>query len=345
MQRVTTTSPVTPATALLEMVRGYQVSWAIHAAAALGLADRLADGPRSSGDLAREIGAHGGALRRLLRVLASRGILAEAEGGEGRYELTATGQLMRTDVPESVHAQLLLWGHPMQWKPWGSMLHSVFTGEPAFDQVFGTGHWDYLEHNPAAGKMFRNVMDAHPSHVEVPLTYDFSDVHRIVDLGGGSGQLLAEILRGNPTMRGILLERPSVVADAEAVLQAAGVDGRGRAMGGDFFVDTPRGADAYILSNVLMDWDDVDARRLLRCCRDAMGALGRLIVVERTIPADNAPSLTQLGDLMGLVITGGRIRSEAEFDGLFAATGFHVTERFVTTSGYSILDARPTSHA
>src|SRR5882672_11012136 len=103
IQRVTATPPATPATALIEMVRGYQVSWAIHAAAALGLADRLAAGPRSSGDLAREIGAHPGALRRLLRVLASRGILAQADGDYERYELTATSQLMRSDVPGSVH--------------------------------------------------------------------------------------------------------------------------------------------------------------------------------------------------------------------------------------------------
>lgn len=340
---VPATSPVTPGTALIEMVRGYQISRAIHAAASLRLADHLADGPRSSEDLANKTGAHAGALRRLLRVLVSRGILEQHD--EDRYELTATSQLMRSDVPGSVLGQLLLWGHPMQWVPWGAMLHSVYTGEPAFDQVFGTGHWDYLERHPDAGEMFKKAMAAHPSHVEVPRAYDFSDVHRVVDIGGGSGQLIAEILRLNPSMRAVLLDRPSVIAGAEAVLQAAGVAERCRALGGDFFSDLPRGADAYILSNVLMDWDDAAAKCLLGCCHDAIRAGkggGRLIVIERTIPADNAPSLSQLGDLMGLVITGGRIRSDTEFDTLLAATGFHVAKRAVTESGYSILDARPT---
>ncbi len=330
---------VAAATALVEMVRGYQVSQALHVAAVLGLADLVAAGPRSLEELAVETGTHSDALRRLMRVLVSRGVLAEFP--DGRYGLTKLGEPMRANIVGSVRGQLLLWGHPMQWYPWADLLHSVRTGEPAFNRFYNVGHWEYLARNPHADEMFRTAMAAHPSHLEVPAAYDFSGLGSIVDIGGGAGRLLAEILRANPSARGILLDRPEVVAAAEPTLQAAGVVGRCEILGGDFFADMPSGADAYILSNVLMDWDDSDAQRLLQRSRQAMCISSRLVVVERVIPADNAPTLSQLGDLMGLVITGGRIRSEHEFDGLFAASGLRRTGTVQTAAGYSILEARP----
>ncbi|MEP6619208.1 MAG: methyltransferase [bacterium] len=326
-------------TRLIEMVRGYQLSQAIHAAAVLGVADHLGDGAQSAEALAEAVGAHAGALKRLMRVLASRGILVERD--DERYELGALGQLMRTDCDGSVHGQLLLWGHPMQWVPWGDLVHSVRTGDTAFEKVFGAGHWEYLENNPDAGVMFKSAMAAHPSHRDVAGAYDFSDAECIADIGGGSGLLLAEILRANPLAHGILFDRPSVLTGAMAVLEAAGVAGRCDVRGGSFFDDMPREADAYVLSNVLMDWDDADAMRLLRRCRSAMDARARLVVIERMIPGDNAPSLSQLGDLMGLVITGGRVRSVTEFEALLEACGLRCTRAQLTPSGYTILEARP----
>lgn len=323
---------------MIEMARGYQVSQALFVAATLGIADLLAHGPMPSDALAEATSTDPAALRRLLRVLASRGVLIAF--GEHDFGLTSFGQLLRSDLAGSVRDQVLLWGHPMQWEPWGDLLHSVQTGRTAFEKKFGMGHWEYLAQNPDAGEMFKAAMAAHPSHLEVPIAYDFSRHRSIVDLGGGSGQLLAEILRVNASARGILLDRPGVVAGAERTLEAAGVSDRCVVVGGDFLVDMPSGADVYILSNVLMDWDDRTATLLLRKCREMMGERGALLVVERLIPADNRPSLSQLGDLMGLVITGGRIRSEPEFNRLFAAADLECTGRLQTAAGYSILEAQ-----
>jgi hypothetical protein len=332
-------SDTSPATTLIELVRGYQVSQALHTAAVLRLADHIGDEPRSVDELARATRTHAGALRRLMRALASRGVLAEH--ADGRYGLTPTGQPMRSDVPGSVLGQLLLWGHPMQWGPWADLLHSVRTGEPAFDRVHGMGHWEYLQHDAEAGAMFRASQADHPSHREVPAACDFTGLAWIVDVGGGNGRLLGEILRRNPWLRGTLLDRADGVGDAASWLEAAGVAPRCELMDGDFFEPLPAGADAYVLSNVLMDWNDADALRLLRRCREAMTAPSRLVVVERAIPANNAPTLGQLGDLMGLVITGGCMRREDELAALLSEAGLRRVRTTATPSGYSILEARP----
>jgi hypothetical protein len=327
-----------PATKMIEMARGYQLSQALFVAAQLGIADLLAHGPVRICDIAQATRTHAPALHRLLRVLASRGVLAEV--GDREFALTSFGALLRRDVPGSAHAQVLLWGHPMQWDSWSALLHSVRTGETAFEKKFGLGHWAYLERNPEAGEMFKAAMAAHPCHTEVPRLYDFARCRSVVDVGGGVAQLLIEILRAYPATRGILLERPEVTPTAEQALAAAQLSERCRVISGDFFADMPVGADAYILSNVLMDWDDEAAERLLRQCRLALGHRGTLLVVERIIESDNRPSLSQLGDLMGLVVTGGRVRNESELDSLFEAAGLRRTKTLRTDSGYCILESR-----
>jgi SAM-dependent methyltransferase len=324
------------ATQMIEMARGYQLSQALFVAAQLGIADQLAHGPMPIAALARATDTNAPALHRLLRVLASRGVLTEV--GDKTFALTSFGTLLRRDIPGSARAQVLLWGHPMQWDSWSALLHSVRTGETAFEKRFGVDHWEYLERNPDAGAMFKAAMAAHPCHAEVPLIYDFSQLRTVVDVGGGKGQLLIEILQACPGTRGILLDRPEGIPDATQALAAAGVGARCEVLGGDFFNDLPTGAAAYILSNVLMDWGDAAAVRLLRQCRSAMGREGILLVVERIIESDNRPSLSQLGDLMGLVVTGGRVRAESELDLLFVAAGLRRTHSLRTASGYCILE-------
>jgi hypothetical protein len=239
---------------------------------------------------------------------------------------------MRTDVPGSVHGQLLLWGHPMQWASWGELLHSVRTGTPAFDRLHGMGHWDYLEQDAAAGGC-----SARP-WPRIRVTARFrSRATSQAWTGSSTWEAVTESCWRDPA-------RPSATAwntrrsrpcrrPGSGVARAAGVDARCELIGADFFVEgVPRGADAYVLSNVLMDWDDGDAARLLRRCRDAMTASSRLVVVERMIPADNTPSLAQLGDLMGLVITGGCMRREEELAALLSAVGLHCARTTLTPS-------------
>jgi predicted O-methyltransferase YrrM len=324
--------------ALVAMMRGYQLSQALYVAAVLGIADQLADGPKDCAALSRATVTNRGALYRLLRTLASRGILAESSAGE--FSLTDTATSLRSDVDGSVRAQLILWGHPIQWLSWGRLLDSVRTGKPAFAQIFGTDHYSYLESHPEDAAIFRAAMGANQSHDEIAAVYDISALRLIVDVGGGAGRLLAALLRANPNAHGVLLDRPEVVPTATDVLRDAGVTGRCRIIGGDSFTDIPSGADAYVFSNILMDQSDERAIRLLRACRAAMTAGGRVIVIERVIPADNAPALAQLSDLMSLVVTGGCIRSEQELDGLFHASDLRGGSSVLLPSGYSVVEAR-----
>jgi predicted O-methyltransferase YrrM len=327
------------ANALVAMMRGYQLSQALYVAATLGIADLLADGPRECVTLAHATGTDEASLYRLLRALASRGVFAE--GPDHRFSLTDAAVPLVSDLPGSVRAHLIVWGHPMQWLPWGRLLDSVRTGKPVFAQVFGMDHYDYLATHAEDAAIFRAAMAAQQAHNEVAAAYDVSTLRLIVDVGGGVGRLIAALLRANPNAQGILLDRPNVVAAASDVLRDAGVAGRCRVIGGDYFTDIPAGGDGYVFSSIMMDQDDADALTLLRACRAVMASNARIIVVERVIPAGNAPSLAHLSDLMGMVVTGGHIRSEDEFDALFTASGLRRERSVPLPSGMMVVEARP----
>ena len=324
------------ANALIEMVRGYQLSQALYVAAALGVADQLAQGPQDCETLARVTGADKASLYRLLRTLASRGIFTEAPAG--RFGLTDAAMPLRSDIPGSVRAQLVMWAHPMQWLPWGRLLDSVRSGQPAFPEIFGADFYEYLISHPHDAATFHAAMAAHQSHNQIVAACDLSSARLIVDIGGGNGRLIATLLRANPGAQGVLLDRPNMIPTAAEVLRQAGVLDRCQVIGGDFYSDIPAGADAYVFSNVLMDQQDLDALTLLRASKSAMSANGRVIIIERVIPAGNTTSLAQLSDLMALVVTGGRIRSESEFDQLFDSASLRRKSSILLSSGYTILE-------
>jgi predicted O-methyltransferase YrrM len=229
----------------------------------------------------------------------------------------------------------------MQWLPWGRLLDSVRAGKPAFPQVFGVDFYEYLLSHPDDAATFRAAMAAHQNHNQLTAACDLSSARLIVDIGGGNGRLIAALLRANPGAQGILLDKPNVVSAAGEVLRQAGVVDRCRVIGGDFFSDMPAGGNAYVFSRVIMDLQDAAAITLLRASKSAMAANGRVIIVERVIPASNAPSLAQLSDMMSLVVTGGRIRSENEFEQLFHSAGLRRESSILLPSGYTILELHP----
>jgi hypothetical protein len=261
-------SGVLAAATLIEMVRGYQLSQALYVAAKLGVADWLRDGPRTSDELAQATGTHAPSLYRLLRVLASRGVFAEV--ADSRFSLTPLGELLRSDTASSVRAELLLWAHPILWGPWGHLLRTVETGERAFDHLYGVGIWEYLARHPEDRATFDAGFTAGEHHAQLLAVYDFSGINLIVDIGGGSGRMLSAVLRDNSATRGILLDTPGVVSGADEILRADGVAERCQVIGGDFFTELPSGGDVYVLSRVLMDWDDEHAVTILSNCRRAM---------------------------------------------------------------------------
>jgi O-methyltransferase domain/Dimerisation domain len=324
---------VPPPLVLFRMVTGYYVSRAVYVAARLGIADLLADGPRSHDELARTTGTHADSLRRVLRLLASAGVFIEEH--DGKFALTPIGACLRSDGPGSMHAAALLFGG-VTYQAWGDLLHSVETGESAFRRVFGKESFDYMAEHPDEAANFDAAMAGFTKRIAsaVADAYDFSPFRHLVDVGGGNGALLAGILRANPTLTGIVFDLPDVAIRAREQIHEPRLAGRCEIVGGDFFTEVPSGGDAYLLKHVIHDWNDERATEILKTCRRAMGAEAKLLLVEGVYPLRIDQSDESRGaaanDVNMLVCTGGRQRSEAEFRALYDAAGFRLT-RFVPT--------------
>jgi orsellinic acid C2-O-methyltransferase len=230
---------------LMPLINGFMASRVVHVAAELGVADLLAQGAKTSGTLARETGTHAPSIHRLLRALASLDVVDEVE--PGRFALTALGAQLRTDVPDSVRNLALTHGSEWAWRSWGELRHSIRTGEPAMQHVFGMDAFDYLGAHPQEAAIFNEAMAEITRQVAraVVAAYDFARFRTIVDVGGGNGTLIGAILDAEPKLRGIVFDSPSGSAEAPRQLEAAGLADRCEVIAGDFFRSVPSGADAY----------------------------------------------------------------------------------------------------
>jgi hypothetical protein len=323
---------------LMQMMTGYWVSQAIYAAAKLGIADLLKDGPKSSDELAHVTGMHAQSLYRLLRALASMGVFVE--NADGRFGLTPLAEYLRTGVPGSLRAFMLL-NSELQYRAYGEILHSLQTGETAFKLVCGQELFPFLTQHPAAAAVFDEAMTGYTTQVSaaVAAAYGFSQFGTLVDVGGGHGILLTTILQANPALRGVLFDLPHVAEDAKQRLAAAGLAERCTSIGGDFFAAVPQGGDAYLLKWIIHDWDEERAVTLLKNCHRAMAENGKLLLIEAVIPPGNAPFFHNFLDLTMLVVTGGRERTGAEYRALLAAAGFRLTQIIPTQSEMSVIEA------
>jgi hypothetical protein len=321
-----------PAVALRQLSTGFWVSQAVGVVAELGIVDVLQEGPKTSEELAQATGTNPGALYRLLRAVASVGVLVEET--PGRFSSTPLSALLSADVPHSWRAAAIMSGQAWSWQPWGALMYSVKTGQPAFDHLFGMDFDAYLEQHQEAGEIFQafmNVATAEEAMAVAPV-YDFSGVRTVVDVGGGRGALLAAILRANPHLRGVLFDAPHVVAGARSLLDAHGVAERCALVGGDFFDTVPLGGDAYLLKWILVSWDDERSVSILKNCHRAMQGHGKVLVIERIIPPGNEPFFGKFADLNLLVMYHGRHRSEPEYRELFRQAGFALTRIIPTQS-------------
>lgn len=314
-----------PATSLMRLLWGYTTTGLAVAALRLGLPDRLAEGERTSTELAAATGTHEPSLNRLLRALSCIGLTDEVE--PGRYRLTAVGDLLRGTGADSMYAVARVSTDETVVAGWRDLEHSVRTGQPAFERANGTGFFAYLADNPELSALFNASMgdgtqdtaDAIAKH------YDFSRFRTVIDVGSGNGTLLASILDAEPTLRGVVFDCPQGVAEAPARLRAAGVADRCEVRVGDFFAELPEGGDLYLLKNIVHDWDDDRALRILANCRRAMPSGGRVLLVESVLPArvdPTGPPDAYLMDINMLVNFGGRERTQAEFHALLTAAGF-----------------------
>lgn len=324
--------------AMLDMMVGTWVSRAIYAAAELGIADLLKDGPRSYSDIAARIGASEDGAYRLLRALAGIGVLTETEGRT--FALAARGACLRSDVPGSLRDYARFLGHDLVWQPWGHLVDSIRSGTPAFDAAFGMPIFDYARSHPDAAAAFNAGMTS-LSAIEtlgVVNAYDFSGIRTLVDVGGGQGWLLASILKAHSSMRGVLFELPHVVESARALLNREAVSDRCDTASGDCFAAVPNGGDAYIMKRVLHDWDDERSIRILQNCRKAMNPGGRVLVVEVVVGSPDSSMFATCLDLQMLVMTGGRERTVKEFQALFEASGFELARIVATTTPVSVVE-------
>lgn len=327
--------------ALEEMLGGYRNAALLYVAAKLGVADDLAEGPRTATELAMRSGAHGDSLHRVLRGLALLNVVREC--GDGRFELGPAGEWLRSDREGSLRGWAILCGE--EYMPaWGNLLHSARTGETAFDDAFGMSPWEHRRQAPELGTHFNAWLAGATARAAEAIagTWDFSRFAMIADVGGGTGALLAAILRAHPTARGVLVDQASVADDACALLHASGVADRCRFEAADFFERVPAGADLYILKSVIHDWDDERSVAILRNCRAACGEDGTLMLVERALPerAVDDPRAVML-DLHMMAVTGGRERTMEEYDDLLRRGGFRIAAVAQTAVGFHLFECAP----
>jgi O-methyltransferase domain/Dimerisation domain len=333
-----TSQVVPPHIQLIQMGRAHIVSRAVYAAAKLGLADQLASGPKNAIELAGPMNVHGPSLHRLMRTLASLGILTEQP--EQRFALTGLGEALKTGAPGSARSSVIFSGSP-SLSGWDNVVYSVQTGKTGFEKAQGLAFFDYLAQHPEDASLFSEMMvglnDQEPPAVAA--AYDFSIFQAIVDVGGATGNMLAAVLSRHAGPHGILFDRPHVVKDAPALLDTKGVRDRVTIQPGNFFESVPDGADAYILSHILHDWDEDQCLTILGHVRKAMKPAGRLLIVEMVLPSGDAPHPGKILDLTMLVQMGGQERTESEYASLLGMAGFRLTQVVPTSSAANIVEA------
>ncbi|PYV42123.1 MAG: methyltransferase [Acidobacteria bacterium] len=330
-----------PTVTMLKMISGFWISRAIYIAAKLGIADHLRDGHKTACQLAAVTGTHAPSLYRVLRALASVGVFAE--DGSGRFTSTPLAATLQTDAPGSLRAFATVELGEEHYPAWGDLMHSVKTGEIAFDHVFGMPVWDYFAQHPENAKTFDDAMTGMTLAVNdgVLSSYDFSSIRKIVDVGGGHGSLIASILKLNPHMKGVLFDATPVVEGARRRVEAEGLTYRCQVVDGNFFESVPSGGDAYILKWIIHDWDDPRAVAILKNCHRAMVENAKLLLVEAVVPHDGEPHFSKFIDLNMLVMTGGRERTEDEYRRLLGASGFRLTRIAPTESPMSVIEGEP----
>jgi hypothetical protein len=328
-----------PRQEFFSLTQGYKTTQALYVAAKLGVADHLQHGPRRAEEIAKEVGANPKALFRLMRHLAAIGIFTQDESG--KFGLTPLGELLRTDNPESMRYGAIYAGEEA-YQATGNLLHSVRTGETAFNHLYGKGHFDFLAEHPDASSTFNKAMAQSLRRLKNPVeSYEYSGKRLIVDVGGGRGDLISSVLVANPSMEGILFDLPQGSAEARSILQAKGVEDRCHIKTGSFFDSIPAGGDVYVMSRILHDWPDDKVGIILGNCRKAIKEDGTLLIRDNVL-SDRAetPDPTQI-DLTMLIMTGGVERTESEWKRLLRSAGFALTRVHQKEGQLDLIEAKP----
>jgi hypothetical protein len=332
---------VKPSIEAQRLVSGFRVYQMVVAACRLQLPDLVAEGPKTADELAASTETHGPSLRRMLRGLAAWSFIEEKP--DGRFGATPLSDTFRSDKPGLRNMAIML--SKEEYQAWGDLLHTVQTGKPAFEHVFGKNRWEKLGEDPQAAAEFNAAMVELSSRVAQSFAsaYDLGAARTVVDVGGGNGALLIAVLRANPEVRGILFDLAQGLSGADEKLAAAGVADRVTLHEGSFFEAVPSGGDVYLLKSIVHDWDDERALAILQACRRAMDAEARLVILERELagriedPSEALPSV--MSDLNMMVVLGGMERTPDEYRELLARAGLRVTRLVPNESEFAAIEA------
>jgi hypothetical protein len=325
---------------LTRILTSAALSRAVCTIAEIGLADHIQSGqPQPVAHLAGATKTHEPSLYRTLRFLASHGIFKET--GDRHFDHTPLSAVLRTDAPGSYRAGAQMFHHI--FAAWDGLDHSIHTGEPGFNKVYGAPIFDYISQHPELGPIFDAGMTslgwyATPAMLDA---CDFSGISVLADIGGGNGSLISAILKRYPDMRGILFDLGHVVERAKVNLKAAGLDGRCSVIEGSFFESVPAGADAYLFRHIIHDWTDEQCTGILGHCRKVIPANGRLLIADCVVPPGNEPSMSKELDMTMLSYPGGQERTEAQFKSLLKASGFELKSITPTTAMISVVEGIP----
>lgn len=325
---------------LTEIICGAALSRAVCTIAELGIADQIQPGsPQAVESLAEATGTHARSLYRILRFLASHEIFEEK--GNHQFDHTQLSQCLRSDAEGSFRpaARVL---HPI-FPFWDGLHHSAITSESGFNKIFGRPFFEYLGTHPDLARIFDAAMSASHVHQTAAMleAYDFSGVHFLADVGGGTGSLVSAALQRYPKLRGLLFELGNVAGRARENLKACSLDGRCSVIEGNFFESIPGGADTYLFRHVIHDWNDDQSVQILNNCRKVIPQNGRLLIIEAVMPTGNGPSVTKHMDMLMMILPGGIERTEEEYRLLLKQAGFQLSSITPTTSLISVIEAKP----
>lgn len=325
---------------LLDTIGAEWAAQGIFSAAKLGIPDLLDAGPKHFVELAGASGTKPESLYRLLRLLASRGIFVEEEGGF--FSHSEQSRLLSKEHPLSLRSLTLFYGSLIH-QSWDGLNASLQTGRPGFEENFGQPVFHYFKQNPKDFELFHKAMEEKSKAVidSCLKCFDFSPYSKVFDIGGGKGHFLRALFEKYSSLNGILFELPEVIAQAEGEAFLQG--GRCSFIAGDFFEQVPAGGDLYLLKSVIHDWEDSLAAIILGNCRSAMGNQARLMIVEPIISGKNAPDYAKLMDLLMMNVTGGKERTMEDFATLLERSGFEILDVVSTSTEFKIILAGPKS--
>jgi len=320
---------------LLRISMSHGVPRCLHAVAELGIADALGESPRSADELARDTSTNADALARTLRVLSAEGIF---EARDGKWAHSPSSRFLRSDHPQSMRSFVRMIGLAVYWRGFEYFEDCLRTGESVQEKIIPGGMWKFFAENPEVARIFDDAMTAKAfgQIAGILNAYDFSGVETIADIGGGRGHLLSAVLKAAPRARGVLFDLPHVAANA----QAAGIESeRLRIQAGSFFTDALPAADCYLIMQVIHDWNDQEAGRILASIRKAAAPGAKLLVIECVVPEDSKPSWTKMLDLQMMTLLTGKERTEKEYSEMLRVAGFRLNRAIDVGMSTSILES------